>query len=53
MRLQATATEWAQFKDAQMEITREMLSELREEVRAAVASLRLREDEIAAAGSAA
>ena len=48
-RLQATAAEWAQFKDAQMEITREMLAELREEVRAAVASLRLREHEIAAA----
>jgi stearoyl-CoA desaturase (delta-9 desaturase) len=39
-RLQATATEWAQFKDAQMEITREMLAELRQEVRVAMASLR-------------
>src|SRR5215207_5790643 len=39
-RLQATAAEWAQFKDAQMEITREMLMELRTEVRAAIASLK-------------
>lgn len=42
-RLQATANEWAQFKAAQMEITREMLSELREEIREAVASLKQRE----------
>ena len=42
-RLQATANEWAQFKAAQMEITREMLSELREEIRAAISSLKLRE----------
>ncbi len=52
-RLQGTMTEWAQFKDAQMEITREMLAELRMEVRAAVASLKLREHEIAASQSAA
>ncbi|MEA3210705.1 MAG: hypothetical protein QOE70_3762 [Chthoniobacter sp.] len=43
-RLQATTNEWARFKAAQMEITREMLSELREEVRTAVASLKLRND---------
>ena len=46
-RLQTTATEWAQFKDAQMEITREMLVELRAEVRAAIASLKTRDHEIA------
>jgi stearoyl-CoA desaturase (delta-9 desaturase) len=51
-RLQATATEWAQFKDAQMEITREMLAELREEVRAAMASLRLRDHELPATAGA-
>ena len=45
-RLQATAAEWAEFKDAQIEITREMLAELREEVRAALDSLRLRDHEI-------
>lgn len=50
-RLQATAAEWAQFKDAQMEITREMLAELREEVRAAVASLRAHEELPAQAGA--
>jgi stearoyl-CoA desaturase (delta-9 desaturase) len=50
-RLQATATEWAQFKDAQMEITREMLAELRQEVRAAMASVRLRDHELAAVGA--
>jgi stearoyl-CoA desaturase (delta-9 desaturase) len=48
-RLQATAAEWAQFKAAQMEITREMLAELREEVRAAIDSLKLRDHEIAGA----
>jgi stearoyl-CoA desaturase (delta-9 desaturase) len=47
-RLQTTMTEWAQFKDAQMEITREMLIELRAEVRAAMASLNLRDGDIAA-----
>jgi len=52
-RLQSTATEWAQFKDAQMEITREMLAELRKEVRLAIASLHLPDHEMAAAGSAA
>ncbi|MEP6673267.1 MAG: fatty acid desaturase [Chthoniobacter sp.] len=51
-RLQATATEWAQFKDAQMEITREMLAELRAEVRAALASLRLPEHAIPTAAGA-
>ena len=45
-RLQATAAEWAEFKDAQIEITREMLAELRQEVRAALDSLRLRDHEI-------
>ena len=44
-RLQATATEWAHFKDMQMEITREMLAELREEIRAAIESLKLRDHE--------
>ena len=51
-RLQTTAAEWAQFKDAQIEITREMLAELRTEVRAAVESLRLRDHEIAVPGAA-
>ena len=41
-RLQATANEWAQFKAAQMEITREMLAGLSQEIRDAVASLKLR-----------
>ena len=41
-RLQATANEWAQFKAAQMEITREMLGELSEEIREAISSLKLR-----------
>ena len=52
-RLQATAAEWAQFKDAQMEITREMLVELRAEVRAAFASLKARDHEVAGAEPAA
>jgi stearoyl-CoA desaturase (delta-9 desaturase) len=52
-RLQATAAEWAQFKEAQMEVTREMLAELREEVRAAIESLRTPEHEIVATSSAA
>jgi stearoyl-CoA desaturase (delta-9 desaturase) len=51
-RLQETMAEWARFKDAQMEITREMLAELREEVRLAVESLHLRDHEIPAAGAA-
>jgi stearoyl-CoA desaturase (delta-9 desaturase) len=42
-RLQATANEWAQFKAAQMEITREMLSELSAEIRSAIASLKARD----------
>ena len=45
-RLQKTMTEWAQFKDAQMEITREMLADLRVEVRAAVDSLKRRDHEL-------
>ena len=51
-RLQKTAGEWAQLKTAQMEITREMLSELSAEVRQAMNSLKLRgfvEPEAAAA----
>jgi stearoyl-CoA desaturase (delta-9 desaturase) len=52
-RLQATAAEWAQFKDAQMEITREMLVELRSEVRAAIESLKTRHHEVADAEPAA
>jgi len=51
-RLQATATEWAQFKDAQMEITREMLADLRAEVRAAVATLKRGDQELSGAPSA-
>jgi stearoyl-CoA desaturase (delta-9 desaturase) len=46
-RLQATAAEWAQLKSAQMEITREMMGELREEVRRAIESLKLRDHELA------
>ncbi len=42
-RLQAKANEWAEFKSAQIEITREMLAELSAEIRSAVASLKLRE----------
>ena len=38
-RLQATARAWAQHKAAQIEITREMLAELRQEIRAALSSL--------------
>jgi stearoyl-CoA desaturase (Delta-9 desaturase) len=44
-RLQATANEWAEFKTAQIEITREMLAELSIEVRNAIASLKLRDVE--------
>jgi stearoyl-CoA desaturase (delta-9 desaturase) len=51
-RLEETMAEWARFKDAQMEITREMLAELREEVRLAVESLHLRDHEIPASGAA-
>ncbi len=40
-RLQATANEWAQFKAAQMEITREMLNELSAEIRTGIESLKL------------
>jgi stearoyl-CoA desaturase (delta-9 desaturase) len=50
-RLQATAAEWAQFKAAQMEITREMLSELSEEIRAAIDGLKLRDHEFEAAAA--
>ena len=46
-RLQRTATEWAHFKAAQMEITREMLAELHSEVRAAIASLKRGDHEAA------
>jgi stearoyl-CoA desaturase (delta-9 desaturase) len=42
-RLQATANEWAQFKGAQMEVTREMVAQLRDEIRAAAASLKVRD----------
>ena len=52
-RLQATAAEWAQFKVAQMEINREMLAELSAEVRAAIASLKLRDHELTGAEPAA
>jgi stearoyl-CoA desaturase (Delta-9 desaturase) len=38
-RLQATARFWAQYKTEQMEVTREMLAELRLEVRMALGSL--------------
>ena len=41
-RMQKTASDWAQLKAAQMEITREMLSELSAEVRLAMSSLKLR-----------
>jgi stearoyl-CoA desaturase (delta-9 desaturase) len=40
-RMQKTASEWAQLKAAQIEITREMLAELSNEVRAAWSSVRL------------
>jgi stearoyl-CoA desaturase (delta-9 desaturase) len=40
-RLQVTAREWAEFKSARIEITREMLAELRSEVRMALSSLKL------------
>jgi stearoyl-CoA desaturase (delta-9 desaturase) len=42
-RLQTTANEWAEFKTAQIEITREMLAELSVEIRSAIASLKLRD----------
>jgi stearoyl-CoA desaturase (delta-9 desaturase) len=42
-RLQATANEWAEFKTAQIEITREMLAELSAEIRKALASVKLRD----------
>jgi stearoyl-CoA desaturase (delta-9 desaturase) len=48
-RLQATAAEWAQFKATQMEITREMLAELRAEIREAIESLKLRDHQLAPA----
>ncbi len=40
-RLQATAKAWAQHKAEQIEVTREMLAELRAELRNAVSSLKL------------
>ncbi len=48
-RLQKTAAEWAQFKGEQMEITREMLANLSREVRGAIASLKLRDNELSGA----
>ncbi|MDB6148828.1 MAG: Stearoyl-CoA 9-desaturase [Chthoniobacter sp.] len=50
-RLQATANQWAQLKSAQMEVSREMVAELRNEVRKAIASLKLREVADQQAGS--
>ncbi|HEV7866459.1 MAG TPA: hypothetical protein VGO90_02180, partial [Chthoniobacteraceae bacterium] len=50
-RLQATANQWAQLKSAQMEVSREMVAELRNEVRKAIASLKLREVADQRAGS--
>jgi stearoyl-CoA desaturase (Delta-9 desaturase) len=41
-RLEATAKQWADVKAAQIEVTREMLAQLREEVRVALSSLKLR-----------
>lgn len=41
-RLQVIAREWTQRKAQQMEVSREMLSELREELRRAMSSLKLR-----------
>jgi stearoyl-CoA desaturase (delta-9 desaturase) len=41
-RLQATARAWSEYKTQQMEISREMLAELRDEVRAAISSLKAR-----------
>jgi stearoyl-CoA desaturase (delta-9 desaturase) len=38
-RLQATASEWAQHKAEQIEVTREMIRGLREEIRLAMRSL--------------
>ena len=52
-RLEVTAAEWARFKDAQMEITREMLMDLRTEVRAAIESLKARNHAVADADPAA
>jgi stearoyl-CoA desaturase (delta-9 desaturase) len=40
-RLQATAQQWTQRKAEQFEVTREMLAELRAEIRAATSTLRL------------
>ena len=42
---QASASEWAHFKDMQMEITREMIVQLRIEIRSAIESLKLRDHE--------
>jgi stearoyl-CoA desaturase (delta-9 desaturase) len=39
-RLQATAREWAQHKAEQIEVTRDMIAELREELRLAASSLK-------------
>jgi stearoyl-CoA desaturase (delta-9 desaturase) len=48
-RLQASAVEWAHFKDMQMEITREMVAQLRIEIRSAIESLKLRDHEFESA----
>jgi len=39
-RLQEVANSWSEYKDAEMEISREMLHELRREVRMAIEQLR-------------
>ncbi len=40
-RLQATARQWAQHRAEQIEVTREMIAQLREELRSAISSLKL------------
>ena len=40
-RLSATASDWSQLVSDEIEVTREMLVELRREIRAAMQSLRL------------
>jgi stearoyl-CoA desaturase (delta-9 desaturase) len=40
-RLEATAREWAQHKAEQIEVTRDMIAQLREEIRLALSSLKL------------
>jgi hypothetical protein len=39
--LEATAREWAQHKAEQIEVTRDMIAQLREDVRLAMSSLKL------------